>query len=390
MTTEKLDALAESVFVSVKSFIARSLQKFEAKVAALEQRIDAIPIPKDGQPGLNGKDGIAGRDGRDGKDGKDGAIGPQGPAGVGKAGVDGERGPMGPQGERGVDGERGAIGLQGPRGENGEPGLRGERGEQGERGLDGVGLLGERGERGERGEPGPQGEVGPRGADGLSAYAVAKSSGFVGSEGEWLLTLRGLDGAAGRDGKDGAAGLDGQDGRDGRDGLKGDAGRDALELEVLDGIDRERSYARGTFASFNGGTFRAARETEPLSGAHSVKDAGWQCVMRGIQDIAMELEGDGRYILQTVKYADGSSNLHKVKTAMQINRGVYQSAASYEAGDVVTFNGSQWVALGLNSGVAPPADSWKLCVKHGRDGKDGAPGRAGRDLTQLGPDGSRY
>lgn len=56
------------------------------------------------------------------------------------------------------------------------------------------------------------------GADGKSAYEIAVENGFVGTETEWLASLKGepgKDGAPGRDGADGAPGRDGTDGRDG-------------------------------------------------------------------------------------------------------------------------------------------------------------------------------
>ena len=51
--------------------------------------------------------------------------------------------------------------------------------------------------------------------DGLSAYDIAVANGFVGSESEWLDSLKG---------KDGANGVDGIDGKDGEKGDKGDEG----------------------------------------------------------------------------------------------------------------------------------------------------------------------
>jgi hypothetical protein len=63
---------------------------------------------------------------------------------------------------------------------------------------------------------GEQGLQGIAGADGLSAYQVALSNGFVGTEAEWLLSLKG---ATGEQGIQGIAGADGSIGLDGADGL---------------------------------------------------------------------------------------------------------------------------------------------------------------------------
>lgn len=57
-----------------------------------------------------------------------------------------------------------------------------------------------------------------KGTDGKSAYEIAVEHGFVGTEAEWLKSLKGVDGLPGKDGKDGADGLPGRDGIDGTDG----------------------------------------------------------------------------------------------------------------------------------------------------------------------------
>lgn len=55
-----------------------------------------------------------------------------------------------------------------------------------------------------QGPPGLPGGEGPPGAAGLSAYEVATSEGFVGTEGEWLASLKGATGARGEKGDTGA------------------------------------------------------------------------------------------------------------------------------------------------------------------------------------------
>lgn len=155
--------------------------------------VDAIPKPKDGAPGLNGKDGA---DGVAGKDGAPGARGEKGDAG--------EKGEAGPQGQ---------TGPQGDAGEPGQSGDPGEPGPQGERGL--VGPQGEKGLTGDSGEVGLLGTAGKDGAPGLD-----------GARG-----LDGKDGAPGRDGRDGVQGIPGEKGIDGRDGFS----PDDLALELKDG-----------------------------------------------------------------------------------------------------------------------------------------------------------
>lgn len=79
--------------------------------------------------------------------------------------------------------------------------------------------------------PGPQGETGPQGIDGapgLTAYQHALNEGFVGTLSDWLLSLRGDDGAQGPQGPQGPQGATGPQGPPGPastvPGPKGDTG----------------------------------------------------------------------------------------------------------------------------------------------------------------------
>ena len=87
-------------------------------------------------------------------------------------------------------------------------------------------------------------EEASHGGSGKSAYEIAVEHGFIGTEEQWLLSLRGADGQNGIDGKDGLNGLDGKDGQngrdgiDGKDGLNGKDGRDGVDgKDGKDGID---------------------------------------------------------------------------------------------------------------------------------------------------------
>lgn len=72
-----------------------------------------------------------------------------------------------------------------------------------------------------------------KGKDGKSAYQIAIENGFVGTETEWLESLKGIDGKDGINGKDGA---DGQNGADGQDGVNGSDGRSDYEIAVENGF----------------------------------------------------------------------------------------------------------------------------------------------------------
>lgn len=62
---------------------------------------------------------------------------------------------------------------------------------------------------------GEQGDAGKDGADGKSAYQIWLDNGHTGSEADFLNWLKGSDGTNGTNGKDGTNGTNGQDGKDG-------------------------------------------------------------------------------------------------------------------------------------------------------------------------------
>ena len=150
--------------------------------------------------------------------------GPQGLQGEkGDKGDPGEQGPRGEQGIQGIQGPQGEQGIQGPKGDQGEQGLPGENGADGksayeiakEHGFVGseedwlATLKGDKGDQGEQGIQGPQGEQGIPGAEGKSAYQIAKEAGFEGDEASWLASLKGEKGEQGTPGVNGTNGKDG-------------------------------------------------------------------------------------------------------------------------------------------------------------------------------------
>ncbi len=77
---------------------------------------------------------------------------------------------------------------------------------------------------------GSNGTNGKNGENGLSAYELAVQNGFTGTLTEWLDSLKGADGKDGIDGKDGADGRNGTDGKDGENGLS------AYEIALKNGF----------------------------------------------------------------------------------------------------------------------------------------------------------
>ena len=86
-----------------------------------------------------------------------------------------------------------------------------------------------------------------KGTDGKSAFEIAVEHGFVGTEAEWLESLKGVDGKDGCDGRNGVDGLPGKDGKDGADGLPGRDG-----IDGINGSDGKSAYIIAVEHGFSG------------------------------------------------------------------------------------------------------------------------------------------
>ena len=87
-------------------------------------------------------------------------------------------------------------------------------------------------------------KISEKGKDGKSAYEIAVEYGFVGTEAEWLESLKGVNGKDGCDGRNGVDGLPGKDGKNGADGLPGRDG--------INGTDGKSAYIIAVEHGFSG------------------------------------------------------------------------------------------------------------------------------------------
>lgn len=244
--------------------------------------------------------------------------------------------------------------------------LKGERGESGERG--------EKGERGERGRDGASvtvGELRPSVTEIVEAAMAAVAIPKDGKDG-----APGERGPAGEPGEKGIDARDGKDGRDGRDGKDGVPGRDALEVEILPAVDTSKVYPRGTFAQFGGGIIRAVRNTDPIEAgdllgkdvACLMAEAGWAFIVRGVSLVSVQQSHERAFEI-AITFSDGAVERKSFTLPVMIYRGIYQEG-EFEPGDTVTWGGSLWHCGAPTTDKPGTSAAWKLCVKHGRDGKD--------------------
>lgn len=262
-----------------------------------------------------------------------------------------ERGEKGDPGERGPPGES-VVGPPGPPGES-VAGPPGEKGDPGEAGPPGESIVGPPGPPGERGEPG-HGIASIERNDNRVLFELSDGRVFDagdlprGERGE-----KGEQGIPGRDGRDGPVGPVGERGPRGEKGDRGESG--PVGERGADGF--------------------------------------------GFDDIQMVHDGERRLSIRFVRGAE-VKECGPFVLPMQIYRGVHEDARSYERGDTVTWGGSLYHCNEVTQ-EKPGAGSkaWTLAAKrgadgrHGKDGERGPPGpegKPGRDLTQRGPDGSRW
>lgn len=146
-------------------------------------------------------------------------------------------------------------------------------------------------------------------------------------------------------------------------GKDGEDGRDALALEILPFIDEEKSYPRGSYATHNGGLWRAYEKT------HGMR--GWECLVDGVAGIDIQ-RSEQRSFSLTVNRTSGASETKSFDVPVMIYQGVFKSGQEYLPGDTVTWGGSLWHCDEQTKDKPGETDSkgWMLAAKRGRDGRD--------------------
>lgn len=142
-------------------------------------------------------------------------------------------------------------------------------------------------------------------------------------------------------------------------------GRDALQLEIQPFIDEGKSYPRGSYATHNGGLWRAYEKT------HGMR--GWECIVDGVSDVDISMNGQRNFTV-TVNRASGTSDKKAFDIPAMVYRGVFKSGDEYLPGDTVTWGGSLWHCDEQTQDKPGETGSkgWTLAAKRGRDGRDKA------------------
>lgn len=220
-----------------------------------------------------------------------------------------------------------------------------------------------KGKDGVDGKDGKPGKDGQDGEDGQSAYEIAKTHGFKGTEAEWLETLKGNDGLPGKDGENGLPGKDGKDGKPSythfayADNIYGTSGFtttfsaskkyigsyvDSIEADSTNPSDYHWSKYIGEDGA------QGARGLQGLQGP------------KGDQGIPGKNGSDGQSSYTHIAYANSSDGY-----------------TSFSLSD----SNREYIGVYVDSNKTDsnrPLD-YKWSLIKGRDGQDGIPGKAGVD-----------
>ncbi len=141
-------------------------------------------------------------------------------------------------------------------------------------------------------------------------------------------------------------------------------GRDATALEILPAIDDQKSFPRGTYATHQGGLWRAYEKT------HGMR--GWECLVDGVADIDVSMTGE-RLFSVVVRQSSGQRTEKTFSLPVMLYRGVFRAGETYHPGDTVTWGGSLWHCNSMTEDKPGEAHSsaWTLAAKRGRDAGGG-------------------
>jgi hypothetical protein len=368
--------------LDIKKFIEEVNTSFVGAISPILKRLDTLEkqSPKDGEKGDPGKDGrnayevavslgytgsvydwmesLRGKNGENGKDGKDGREGKDGRDG--RDGINGKDGINGVDGKNGEPGAPGKDGADGINGKDGKDGLPGKDGKDGRDGLDGK-------------------DVDPEQIQRMVSEEIAKL----------LPALVKAAVEAIPKPKDGIDGKDGKDGRDGIDGKDADPEefkqlinklfaeipkpKDGASVTLQEVTPLITSQIAKIFSEFE--KPKDGRDgKDGINGKDGVNGRDGRDGKDGrdafdLEDFECSISDDERML--TLAWARGNVRVEKqIRLSHAIYKGVW-SAGDFLKGDMVTFGGSVFVAKRDTNSRPESDDSWQLCVKRGRDGKDG-------------------
>jgi hypothetical protein len=226
-----------------------------------------------------------------------------------------------------------------PTPKDGAPGEQGPQGERGEKGMPGESVKGERGDTGDRGPPGERGEKGDKGDPGDA----------------------------------------GPSGDDGPEGPAGPAGKSVSLEQIAEIIESVFAKSLVDYERRFGEAMARAEKAIPIP-----KDGIDGLDGLSIEDLEVEDDGDGNV---TLRFVRGEVRKEfKLRLPRFKDCGVFREGEAYRKGDAVSLSGCLWLAQ-KDAPAGRPGEGesdWRLAVKKGRDGRDGAAPKPAPGPVRLG------
>ncbi|HSC98315.1 MAG TPA: hypothetical protein VLI21_05405 [Casimicrobiaceae bacterium] len=114
----------------------------------------------------------------------------------------------------------------------------------------------------------------------------------------------------------------------------GKPGRDARDLEIIDGIEHGKSYPAGTFALHDGGTVLAVRDTDPIE--LGTEAAGWKVTQDGIKSVTAHSVDERTHRVIVTRTSGKAEAFNFTTSFANMDKGVHRPGMKYRAGDGVT------------------------------------------------------
>jgi hypothetical protein len=169
---------------------------------------------------------------------------------------------------------------------------------------------------------------------------------------------------------------------DRREGPPGPPGRDGTLSAAIHWTAGVR-VARGSCVQHKGGLWFANVDSDVEPGAPC---SGYSLMLDGCEPSFVEPDERG-YLAIVFKYASGLEKKIPLHFRPMQYVGVWDCERDYLPGDMITCEGSMWLARAPNSALRPATDkgatAWQLVVKRGKDGTAGERGPQG----ERGPPG---
>jgi hypothetical protein len=102
----------------------------------------------------------------------------------------------------------------------------------------------------------------------------------------------------------------------------------------------------------------------------------------GFDDLTVEHDGERNIVLRFVR--GDQTKEFPLTVPVVLDRGVWREG-EYQKGDAVTWGGSLWIAQEKTSEKPETGAGWRLAVKRGRDGKDGTAPKAAPGPIRVAP-----